>query len=212
MIQRDLIETLGKATRQQTRLNTALLKEAQKRAEIEKRRNEIRRRTEIQEKWFARNLRVKRMHQTLYTINQLCVLGSSQEFQKLLQVRGQPLIVWGGEKSITAGFDMADIWWKWVSRIVLTNDELQFEVHTETSGDFGIKFRKDFVDFALHLPYDQFEMYSKTRPLWKIATAELPHWANQKDINFEYSTERLFEALVQASKPAEFAKLIRSAM
>lgn len=214
MTQSVLEVTAAAAVRHQN-LSARLLRDTNRRAAETARRKEAERQKKVQEKLTSRRLRTNRMHVALQGVAGLCAFGLSPQFQSLIRARGKPLVVWGGEHATSPGFDMMDVWWKWVSYTELTATELRIINHTETSGNYGSTYRIDHEDFRLELPYGDCAAYLRARPLWNIATAtalDLDDPPPADEVNDLYSTDRLFEVLVACGDSRKFGKLIRMAL
>ena len=216
MIQQSVLDVASKVATRQWRANSRLLKETGRRATEIAHDKKIARRTDVQKKLLARRCKIERMHKALQAVAKLCAVGISPQLQSLIKARGRPLVFWGGAKATTPGYDMADIWWKWISSIELTDTELKIDNRVDTSGDSGATYNPHPMGgFAVHLPYGRCKEYLRARPLWDIAThdaIDLNAWYDEDDINFVYSSERLFEILVECCDSRKFGKLFRKAI
>lgn len=217
MIQQSILDVASKAATKQWRANSRILKETGRKAAEIAHDKDVARRTEVQKKLLARRCKIERMHKALRAVTKLCAIGLSPQLQSLIKARGQPLAFWGGAKATTTGYDMADIWWKWTSSIELTDTELKIDNRVDTSGDGGATYRSHPAIgwFEIQLPYGMCEEYLRTRPFWNIATPDaidLNAWYDEDDVNFIYSSERLFEVLVECGDSRKFGKFFRAAI
>jgi hypothetical protein len=222
MTHQTILDIASKAATKQQQANSRLLKEVEQKTSKLVHAKELAHRAAVQEGLAIRRRKKTRMHTALRGITKLCELGRTPQFQSLIKAHGKPLVFWGGEHVSTPGFDMAACFWKWVSRIELTSAELQISNHVETSGDYGEHYslHPAVGCFAIELPYDACEVYLSTRPFWSIATDYPidpidrydPRDTDCEDDNFVYSTEKLFEALVECGDSRKFLRLFRRAI
>jgi hypothetical protein len=221
-----LIKAVSSAARKQRLMQNDLMADMAARAEEISRRKERERRRNLKDHLTSLNRTAARVGLALQGIDALSAIGKSRQLQELLKARGKSLRVWGGEHTSTAGYDMADVHWRWVSFIELTTDALIVHNYHAISGDYGTTFKiEHFVGNPpplVYFPHAVEDRLLRTRPLWRIATANAieeededdPAWVekDREDVNFLYSTELLFEILVSCADPKKFKKLIRDAI
>lgn len=186
----------------------------QRAAEI-RRENELRQREERRRAIVIQHQKAGRVVLALKTIDALCKIGSSHEFQELLKARRRPVTFWGGAETISPGYDIPARW-TWTCKIVLTATAVELHCYTSTNGKIE-RWALDDSFVRVAIPYATRDSLLRTRPLWRIATAEAidddeldRH--EEKDVNFWYSSEMLFHILTVYANPRRRLKRLAEAI
>lgn len=151
----------------------------------------------------------------LQGIHNLCDVGRSVEFQALLRARKRPLVLVGGTESFSAGYDMADVHWRWTAYIELDHEAVRVRCYTESSGDWGRTYKRDQNVDQIDFLYSVENSFLRTLALNKIATnyrIDLEWVEKSKDVNVRLSSDNLFETLIRCADDEYVAGLFRTAL
>jgi hypothetical protein len=221
-----LLKKVAKASARQGRINSTLLAQIAVKAAEANRQREIARRHRRRSEMEVNRRMHARVQLALQGVSALCALGASPEFQSLLRTHGGSFVIWGDEDARTAGGDMSDVYWRWVSKIELREHELVLHNYTATSGNYGSTYKLDRFEGGhqsfMHFPYAVEDDFLRTRILWRIATPnkfydykdESREYRRRmlEDPNFVYNIDWLFEILVTCANSKEFEELVADAI
>ncbi len=202
MAESALLATVEKAAIAQRRTQRLLVKQAAETARREAAQKEAARRQKIRRNLELHHRLRRRVRVAEQGLTSLLALGATKQFQSLIRLRNEPLIVCGGHY-IQGPLRESPGSVMWVGRIMLLPECLRIESYIASAEGSSSEFKMDTETGFLQATF----LYEVDAPLQRslfllrIATFHNPDWemVHHDDPNFLYSREVLFARLVECA-------------